>query len=191
MKKVTINIYSFEELSDSAKKNAIESLRESVIEFALTYDNYEIRESYDKFLDIFDIKPEYDFTGLRLRTYIINNFWHILYKPKFLKWSVNKGCPLNSKTQYDNCCVLTGCCFDHILLDKIYELVENYNDDYDTITYDDLIESCKESLVKYEDDMYNYYQDNDDYIIDHIHAYDLDFDINGKVIDMTKGQKND
>lgn len=94
METIQINLYSFEELSEDAKKIALKNY-EPFTDFI--YDD--AYESVKKFNELFGLKEgsrswlDYNFwdyddnqkelKGLRLRKYILNNFGHGLYGRKF------------------------------------------------------------------------------------------------------------
>ena len=99
MKTVEIKIYSFDELSEKAKEKAINNFRN-------THDNYhifsEIIDTCKKVAALFGLKfgREYatlltghidddilNLSGERLYKYIVNNYWHDLFKPKYKKVS--------------------------------------------------------------------------------------------------------
>jgi hypothetical protein len=114
MKTKVINLYSFNELSEDAKENAINHLRESE-----TFDFYldDAKNTLDTFCDIFSIdyrqfdylemyRSEYSFrlndnilamSGLRLAKYIHNNYYLQITKPKYL------GCIENDKKYLHPC----------------------------------------------------------------------------------------
>lgn len=154
----TINIYEYHELSEEAKEVArdwfIDSLDETDYHFS------EIIDSLKKFCEVFCIdlndyifcdaycsvgyKLDYneirDLRGLRLRTWLINNFYEYLYKDKFL--GVVKGKFAYSNISKCNSCTLTGECYDHDLLHDMYLFIEDYNDDCDNWNIYDLIATC-------------------------------------------------
>lgn len=97
MKTITINLYKFNELSEEAKKTAIDKYRNK-------HDNYfyydEIIESVKKLIDLFNLKTGNTYTdlryshiddtilelsGVRLYKYILNNYGSKLFTPKYKK----------------------------------------------------------------------------------------------------------
>jgi hypothetical protein len=161
MKTLEITLYRFEELSEEAKNNAINTFLEGA-EFDYIYDdaratlkefeeNTEVRSGHrDMFspsLDHFNDKI-LDLKGVRLRTWILNNWGWFLYDRKYLGVSKReegaeanprphtmkifhkdfKGlryCMYYSNIQTDNSCVLTGVCYDDSLLKPIYDFIKN------------------------------------------------------------------
>lgn len=138
--------------------------------------------------------------GQRLRTYILNNFGDSLFTPKFigsLKTNNyvthkrikspkevnsigNRFNPYYSGVQKDNCCVLTGVCYDDSLLQPMYEFLEGkLRPDYDKYQdFENLINDCFESL-KNDIDSEESAMMEDDYIIDHIEANEYEFTEDG------------
>jgi hypothetical protein len=100
MKTKTINLYSFDELSNEAKQNAIDILRNDNNEgFNQCYYN-EIIESVKAVIELFDLKTGREYTdirtshiddnilqlsGVRLYKYLVNNYYSDLFKPKYIK----------------------------------------------------------------------------------------------------------
>lgn len=133
--------------------------------------------------------------GLRLHKYILNNYSISLYKGKYFSlWSkteksfkhYKEGYPTlksrNSKVIFNNECVLTGYCYDLDLLQPIYDFIERYKllaGYYSTITLNDLITSCFESLDKSlkNEEEYLYSEEN---INEYIDSNEVEFLINGK-----------
>lgn len=162
MKTIRIKIYQFDELSEQAKQKAIQDYRRNEVYTDYIYDD--AYESVKKFHDIFGTKEGgtswlyirtghiddniLQLKGVRLRTYIINNFWSQLYKPKtFYKGDKKR----KSKITLDSCCILTGVCYDLDLLNPIYDFIERYkqkSDYYSYMDFDRLLQDCINSLEK-------------------------------------------
>lgn len=108
MKTKTLNVYSFDELNDEAKQNAIEHFRNNE-DHSFIAD--EATDTLNKFCDIFNIKwysfdycemyrSEWKFnieenvlelSGQRLATYLWNNFRRELFKGKYYNsWTSTK-----------------------------------------------------------------------------------------------------
>ncbi len=176
MKTVSIKLYSFDELSEKAKQYAINRERENLSRDYI-YDDAE--KTVDRFNEIFNVKQgrnswlEFSLShlddnilnlkGQRLRTYIINNFWNDLFKGKYFSlWSKTEvsyehykdGYPVlksrHSKVIFDNSCTLTGVCYDHSLLQPMYEFLEwNLRPDYNSyMDLETLIGDCFANLEK-------------------------------------------
>ena len=207
MKTKTINIYEFKELSDQAKENVIAWYRSHLDE--IDYNFNEIIDTLEKFCGLFDIKlknftlgnytdiicnyncDDIEVKGLRLRTWLINNFYSDLYKPKFL--CITNGhygaIGIGSKTKYskvfiDNNCVLTGCCYDYDILDPIYNFIEKFDikkDRYTTL--EDLLSDC---VRNYENIIEKHveYIESDEYITENILVNEYTFNESGEREDI-------
>ena len=191
MKTISVNIYSFNELSKEAKQVAISNYRDSNLDTSFIYNEayatvkefnklFNTKEGCDSWLDIRHGHIDdsiLKLKGLRLRKYILNNFYDSLFKNKYIK-QVNKN-PVYSKINKDNCCVLTGVCYDQDILDPIYNFLKLK--DFDNTTFEDLLEDCMKSLgksIRSEEEAMN----EDDYIIDEINSNDYEFYENGKLV---------
>jgi len=201
MKTIEINLYEFSELSAEIQEKVIEKYRETNQKEGIPWQS-EIEESFEKFANIFNIQWELidyeepdrnrysvelednikELTGLRLAKYIWNNYKSYLYKGKYyFLWSKKE--PYHalksrrSKILLDNCCVLTGVCYDDELLHPIYDFLENPNDN---VNFEKLLENCIDSLcesIQKEIDYIN----SDETIIEEIEANEYTFEINGKM----------
>lgn len=168
MRTIRTKVYKFNELSEDAQQRAIDQWRNNGnVDTSYLYD--EAHNTVKKFHDIFgtqegrrswlDVSCDQidnnilELKGLRLRTYIINNFWQYLFKGKYYNsWSTKERVkhrkvtstrktkangwnvePKHGEAEYwnvyygltpDNSCVLTGVCWDMDLLQPIYEFLE-------------------------------------------------------------------
>lgn len=103
MKTYILNAYSFDELSDNAKKTAIENEREN-IEYDFIYDDaHQTVKAFNELLGLKEGSRSWlDFStnniddtilnlqGLRLQKYIYNNFGWKLFKKQYLKHGKDK-----------------------------------------------------------------------------------------------------
>ena len=205
MRTECLKIYSFAELSESAQQNAIESYRETEYGYGYNWQD-EWLDSLNTFCELlnidlgrYEIGPysysyidasyenynfeNEDLKGLRLRTWIINNWLPQLRKGKYYssgnKWIDGKYHykSRHSKIQfeYDNCS-LTGFCGDNALIDPIIEFV-NKPDNRDL---NGIISDCMWSFIsEFNSDME--YQDSDEYIREIIEANDYEFLADGSM----------
>jgi hypothetical protein len=195
METISIQQYKFSELSEQVQNRMInnyepntdhiwDDAEKSVIEFNKLFN---LKSGNHSWLD-FRNNNEIELTGLRLRTYIINNFE--LYKPKqFSLWSkIEKsykhypnGYPVlkvrKSKLFKDNCCILTGVCYDMDLMQPIYDFLKKPSE----ITFDDLMSECFDSLKKSIDSEIDSVQSYD-YIFNELVEQDLDYTLTGTEI---------
>lgn len=138
-------------------------------------------------------------SGQRLATYIWNNFRNDLFKGKY--YSVLKVDRLNKRINHkrirseqlrngnyfnayysaiklDNCCVLTGVCYDDDILKPIYEFLDHPKDNID---FETLINDCFYSLCHSVSSEIEY-QNTDEYITEEIEANGYEFDEDGNMI---------
>ena len=224
MKTIEIKIYQFEELNKEAQETAINNYRNEGIDCYYIYD--EAHNTVKKFNEIFgtkeghrswlDIRTEnidnniLELKGLRLRTYIINNFWNDIFSGKYIRsWYFKEGetpkklCKLirtsqykyrdgketktgvkqiyRSKINFTNDCELTGACYDYSILKPIYNFLA-WNDPKNdsTTTFQDLMEECIYSLKK-DLESEEEYINSDEAITETFEANNWYFEENGKM----------
>jgi len=199
MKTKTINLYSFEELSEGAKQKAIEELRPEEIFWA-----EENRQSMETFADLFPVKVTnwsyggrgegVDFrmtcedqieelTGYKLAKYLWNNYSNVIFKPKEY-WICNgtKNCVgINAKSRKSKLFKdlndsLTGYYMDTVLLSPIADFMlkpDNRNfEEVLTDCFQAWIEACNQDVE---------YQNSDEAIIERIEANEYTFTEDGKL----------
>ena len=195
-----IKVYPFDELSEDAQEKAHnEFLSEG--SYFWGDDN---QKTLDAFCDVFPItakdweyghrnyingnmptadidteKAYYDFTDIRLLKYIVNNYWHYLYKRKFIGClkSKEKFTPVYSHCQWENCCVLTGYGIDDDILQPIYDFLKKPDK---TSTFEDILQDCLESWIIACQRDYEY-SCSREYFIEHIAANEYEFTEDGKL----------
>lgn len=206
MKTVTINIYNFSELSETAKQNAINNYRSQGID-QFYFD--EIIDSVKKLADIFNLKFGREYTdirtghiddnilqlsGVRLYKYLINNYYTDLFKPKYIRCidrelhckqficKVNKykdgktSTFLYSKLKFDNCCVLTGVCYDDDILEPIYNFLKRPDS---KTTFEDLIQDIEAAIQKTFNNTEEWLN-SDEFITETIEANEYEFTEDGE-----------
>ena len=154
----TVKVFTFNELSQEAQNNAYESSLEGN-EYPWYKEN---EDSLKAFCDYFYIANynhnEYSISfqfntdedikhlkGVRLATYIYNNYIKDLYKGKY----ISKHCPgksRHSKCQVEISCPWTGYCMDDILLSNILKFIERPRDN--SVTFDELIQYCLDEWLE-------------------------------------------
>lgn len=180
-----VKIYTLSELSQDAQEKAHQDyISSNHFEWNWMGEN---KDTLYEFAKIFPVKVkefEYDnnyanvewsFTesdeienlkGLRLRTYIINNYWKYLYTPEYRKQLSCHGekshkhrkvkcsklsngkmfCAYySSGINYTNSCVLTGYCLDDDILQPVYDFLKNPSE---SVTFFDLMSDCFEGWEK-------------------------------------------
>lgn len=205
----TYNVYSFDELSNKAKQTAIDNYRYKDMDTSHVYD--EAYETIKAFHEVFGTKEGRrsqwnvntdhieeticNMKGLRLRTYLINNFWNKIYKGKYYSLWSKVEFPFNkahgkpypalktrySKVMFTKDCPLTGVCYDYSILNPIYDFIDSYTEEkYSHVTFDMLMNDCIQSL---ERDVENEIEsmNEDEYIIEQIEDNDYKFTEDGKL----------
>ena len=129
-------------------------------------------------LDTIDYDEVWEFTGIRLLKWLVNNYWNDLFKPKYIgNLESKKGFhPVYSKCTFDNSCVLTGYCLDNDILDPIYNFIKKP----DESTLEDLLYDCLQSWVFACRNDYEY-QQSDEYITEEILANEYEFTADGEM----------
>ena len=201
MRQITQNIYKFDELSDKVKTKVLDRFRDEV---DVTYIYNEVGDTRDTFMDMVKgFEPKENIKGLRLRTYILNNFYNEIFKPKYYSVNFNRDRPIkhnridshyskyhkhywfsyHSVCQLEYSCPLTGVIWDFDVLQPIMDLIdykpENRNH-LDTLNWEILILDCLASLVKAEDNEIDYRQ-SDEALIEFINDLSYEFYENGDV----------
>lgn len=207
MKTIEIKILTFEELTPEAQQVAIEDYRNNqTFDFVWDDAHATIKEFLDWVpmiktgrnswldcnLDSVEDKIR-ELTGLRLRTWFLNNF-SFLYKRKYLKnfeghkahrmirnKEVNrtgkKYCFAYSNIQETKECNLTGHCYDMDFLDPIYNFIAAPDK---STNFDEVIKDCFDSLRKSIENEIEAMQENE-YITEEIEANDYEFTADGKM----------
>ena len=190
----TYNIFLLGELPTAARETAYSEWL-STFEYSWSSDN---RNTLDAFERIFNIKvtnwsydaceysyrftsqysaEEEELSGIRLLKYLVNNYWHTLFKPRtyYLKGNFKK--QRKSRVLTDSSCVLTGYCADEDILKPIYHFLNS--PDTDTTLYD-LMDKCLDSFFKScRDDMK--YQCSEECFEESCEANRYEFLENGKM----------
>ncbi len=175
MRTIETVLYKFSELSDEAKQTAIQEYRGEGVDTSCYFD--EAHESIKKFHDVvgtesghrswLDVRTGHieddilELSGVRLRTYLINNFEELFYERKYINsfhrderpnthpmrtiekhlrggyWVRNLS---NFKTE--SCCPLTGACYDEDLLQPFKEFIKAP----DNRSFEDLINEAFSTL---------------------------------------------
>jgi len=175
----TIYVYEYDELSDSAKENALIKLCEW-----FDYWGDDNRATLDAFINIFPVKGvkwEYGFcspwinftftgdddrfsfendiaelSGIRLLKYLWNNYRNDLYQGKYYgvivrDLHIDHYKSRHSKVQLENDCVLTGYYIDNAILQPIYDFMAKP----DSRNFEELMYDCLYAWVKACSDDYD------------------------------------
>lgn len=171
------------------------------------HDLFGTKEGIHSWLDIRTGHIDSDImelSGFRLQKYIWNNFGDELFTRKYLKdgglfdakkpnhrmrkqYQITTKCPNQGKfsssfysnIQKDNCCVLTGICYDDDMLSPIYKFLK-MRDFEKSPCFEGLLEECTEALRKSlenEDE----YRNSDEAKTEEIEANEYEFDEDGEM----------
>jgi hypothetical protein len=157
MKTITKPIYRLEELPKKKQDKIIDRLRDE-----MKYPWYDDNKAVlDEFEEIFPVKIEsweyeyneyigfkllvnddiLDLKGLRLRKWIINNFYNDLFAPKYMF--------KNMKHRYSKCQkeenILTGYCIGYDILKPIFDFLKNPDETTNVYT---LMKKCLYTWIK-------------------------------------------
>jgi len=202
---LTKNIYTFDELDNQAK----DKVRQWIYE-GLDYIADDVRQSLDKFCDLFDIRyyqidyeephrNEYkihipdnaeDLTGTRLATYIYNNYLKDLYKGKYFSiWSKKEksfkhhpeGYPV-LKTKYSKWYKTLECPFTGCCydMDLLEPLINFCSKPTTNDTLESLLDDCISSIYESVQNEIEY-RLTDEAIMEHCEANQYEFDEYGNV----------
>lgn len=201
----TVNVYTFDELSNEAKERAINEYREKYNDSQVYF--YELIESIKKAADVFGFSFGREYTdirysqidnnilelsGVRLYKYIINNYGDVLFKPEYIKridkrvnyrqfiCKVHKGKEgeftlLYSKNKVTSSCVLIGVYYDDDILKPVYEFLKTPSD---SVTFEDILKDIEHSIGKCFEDIENWVN-SEEYIIEAIEDNGYEFTEDG------------
>jgi len=191
---ITREIYTFDELDDRTKANVLDDWRNDTTEYAwsdewieslnafaddtgMGIDDYSLSPyaySYVKWSFELDDIDKSELTGLRLRTWLVNNWVGGWTTGKYYHKG-RKG--RHSKCQFEVSCPFTGVISDCTLMEPVLAFIAKPDDR----SLKDVIEECFDAFVKgYQEDMAA--QDRDDYIIDTIEANGYEFYATGSMV---------
>ena len=201
MRQITQHIYKFDELSAKVKMKVLDRFRDEV---DVTYIYNEVGDTRDTFMDMVKgFEPNEDIKGLRLRTYILNNFYNDIFKPKYYSVNFSRNIPINHNridshyskhhkhywfSYYSGCqveysCPLTGVIWDFDVLQPIMDLIAykaEQRKELNDLNWKTLIRKCLESLSNAEDSEIEY-QHSDEAVTEFINDMDYEFYENGDV----------
>lgn len=189
MKTKMITVYQFSELSQKTQQKVLDKFRETSDSYWIYSEAQQTVKEFERhFPTDSNGKKSWlecnvnandeilELMGLRLRTYLINNFGHILFKPK-TRYKNNK--KRVSKIFTETCCNLAGICYDDDMLKPIYHFICGFK--YRDYNFEELMKECyqnlKTALEKEEEYMYS-----DEYIIENIECNGYEFMECGTII---------
>jgi len=186
MKTISVNLYSFDELSDKAKQYAIDkfisdheffwsdayidTIKEGIDIFDFELYNWRI-DFFSGHYDCSLRSGKSELSGLRLRTYLLNNYYSVFYRRK--EYGKRKSKITYEKYEHH----ITGYCADQTFLQPIIDFI-NKPDAYKT--FGELMDDCIYAVVMDGRNDYEY-QCTEEYISDHCEANEYMFYENGEM----------
>ena len=208
MKTITINLYKFSELSEEAKKTALDQYRNKQYDNQFYFD--EIINSVKKVIDLFNLKTGREYTdlrhshidddilnlsGVRLYKYILNNYGKQLFTPKYIKcidrevkWKaykckVNTGADGNKYTLiYSKQKTDNSCVLTGVCydMDILEPVYEFLKKPTNDTNFEDLINEIEAAIQKTFDTTEEWLN-SDEYIQEEIENNEYDFTEYGKI----------
>lgn len=184
MREITEQIFRVTELNEKALEKAHSDWQERQY-----YFGSENESTLNKFIEQFDLElnnynydgcggsVDWDFkldeeienlSGIRLLTYLHNNYFNILFKGKYYYKNRKHR---HAKTILDNCCTLTGYYMDNEILNPIYDFMKKPKKE---TTFHDLINECMESWIEACNTDYNFYY-SEEYFIEESEANECEY----------------
>jgi len=206
VQKIT-NLYSFNELSKESQEKAINNYRNDGRDYLFYYDDIisSVKKVIELFglktgNQYDDIRTSHidddilNLSGVRLYKYLVNHYYSDLFKPKYIKtldgelyyrqfickrYKGTKGMhtQIFSRMKVDNCCVLTGCCYDDDILKPIYDFLAKINT---SITLEDLFNDIESAISKCFTDTEEW-TNSDEFIIEEIESNSYTFTEDGEI----------
>lgn len=200
-KTIETTVYTYSELSDKAKEKAREwylgigheffwsdewrdSLKAAEQAFPIKVMDWEV----DTYSSNYRMKwtgsdHEEELSGVRLRTYLLNNYYHIFYTRKhYGEYRKNEQTGKYRYQRYSKCqwertsCPWTGYCGDESFMDKLWEFIEKPNP---STTFKELMDDCcSHFFTHWQKDCE--FQVSEEYIADHLEANGYEFTVDGK-----------
>lgn len=189
MKEITRTFYLFRlnELTESSKDTAYTEWLKGFV-YMDAHDN---RVTLTAFAEIFDLNItdwQYDtcgyhyrfamrsrnfdedqMKGVRLYTYIMNNYWHLLFQPRIYSKSFPNALKRTSRILFkETDCALTGYCADIYILRPLLEFLRKPDEH---ISFASLMNNCLDSFFSFCHDDIEYQSSED--------AFEQDCEMNG------------
>ena len=158
MKKITVNLYEYNELSETAKHKAHDDYLNTGFDSASSYD---FRATLYKFCAAFNVNliewqvDEFNYSfrfsvnepdemdAQRFATWVYNNFGHLLTEGKsYYKGSKRHVSRVMADAFYWQY-ALTGCCYDSDILEPVHKCIDR---DEDFKSMKELVEDCFDSF---------------------------------------------
>src|SRR5690606_13129221 len=150
-----IKVFTIDELDYDAQRNAYNDLL-PIAYYPWDRENQETLNAFCSWFDVGRVDYEYGafrppwieadihvsgevdaLRGLRLRTYILNNYGHVLFKPKYLRHVGGK--PRYSKVKVVRVPDMTGFYLDYSICKPLYDFID-HPDGHTSLS--DLLQEC-------------------------------------------------
>lgn len=187
----TYTLYTISELEDEAQQKAYTDWLAKGNDYPYASDNCNTLEAFCSLFRIdctnycydsctynyrFHTKYEVDteeLSGIRLQTYIYNNFYSELYKPK-IYWTKNCKKKRKSRIFVTSECPLTGFIMDDIMLQPLMDFMQSP----DSRNFKELMRDCLEAFFSSCRDDCRYCE-SEDYFKDESHGNNWEYLIDG------------
>lgn len=207
MRTIRTKVYKFNELTTEGKEKAIEAYRNSnyecdyhwltseamaTIKAGLEAFNCDLADwsidfqnasSWKVNFNIENLDAVQDFSPIRLKTYLLNNFYDNFFAPKHYgdykerksgKWSYARYSKI-FKVETD--CPFTGVCYDYNFLEPFRKFIQSP----DRSDFEELVNDAVQSVIRCVESEIEY-QNTDEAITETIEANEYEFLANGKQI---------
>ena len=134
---------NFEYFWDSDNRNTLDAF-ESIFNIKVLDWNYDTNSYSYRFTSYYSGGQE-ELRGIRLLKYLVNNYWHTLFRPKVYHVRGNFKKQRKSRLFTDSNFVLTGVCTDDGILKPIYDFLKS--PDTNTTLYE-LMDKCLDNFFK-------------------------------------------
>ena len=118
----TYDVYKVDELSFTAKENAYNRWLAGY-EYPWQSENMATLKAFEGIFSNYSEEEE-ELCGVRLLKFIVNNYWHSLFKPKTYWYGKDFNKQRRSRISVTEDCVLTGYCADMDILKPIYDFLK-------------------------------------------------------------------
>jgi hypothetical protein len=190
MRTICKTVFSFDELSEKAKEKAlvnfvssspffwsnewINSIKKGLEAFGSGLKDWSIDFSCSAHSYFKIDKPHMendDLTGQRLRTWILNNYSHVLYSPKVYRKSWDGKKRMSKVFLIETECPFTGYCGDDVFLKAIREFIDK---PCRHTTFNGLLRDCVENAISDACNDYEH-QCSVEYFSEHAQANNYEF----------------
>lgn len=184
-----ITVYQFSELSKETQQRVLNKFRANVDNYWIYSEAEQTVKAFEKYFptnskgkrswlecNVYADDAVLELSGQRLRTYLINNFGYVLYKPRV---KYHKNTKRVSKIFTKKCCNLAGICYDNDMLNPIYKFICGMKE-YKNYNFEELMQECYDNLrrsLEREEE----YQYSDESIIDQIECNEYEFTEDGRI----------